>query len=57
MLTIFEFAVARFVNQLLDERKARPLTRGEERFLARVNGVVAEIQSQEITHDENTARQ
>jgi len=51
MLTIFEFAVARLVNQLLDERKARPLTRGEERFLARVNGVVAEIQSQQTLRE------
>jgi hypothetical protein len=35
-MTVIEFAIAQHVRELLEQRKVRELTRGEEKFLARM---------------------
>ena len=55
-MTILEIAVAREVYRLLEERKARPLTPGEAKFLAVADSTMSRIEYQEA-HDKTAARQ
>ena len=56
-MTIFEIAIAREVYRLLEQRKTRPLTRGEDRFLAAADATMARIDYQETLHDETARKQ
>ena len=53
-MTIFEFAIARCVNNLLEERKERDLTRGEQAFLVRAEGLLSRMRLRE--HDQTTSQ-
>lgn len=56
-MTIFEFALAREVHRLMEERKTRPLTPGEAEFLAVADSTMSRIEYQEVLHDKTTSRQ
>ena len=53
-MTVFELAVAGYAKQLLKERQERPLTRAEEHFLVKVDGLAGRIELRE--HDETAPR-
>ena len=52
-MTIFELAIARHANDLLEERKSRYLTWKEEAFLVRAGVLLSRIRLRE-QHDETT---
>ena len=56
-MTIFELAVAREVYRLLEERKTRPLTRGEAMFLEAADPLIVRLKYQEALHDETARKQ
>ena len=51
-MNVFETAIVGYVNHLLEERKARPLTHGEESFLIKLDPLMSRIKLRETLHPE-----
>lgn len=54
-MTIFELAIARHANDLLEARESRPLTWREEAFLVRASFLLSRIRLRE-QHDQTTSQ-
>ena len=56
-MTIFELAIARHANDLLEERKSRYLTWKEEAFLVRAEGLLSRMRLREQAPFDKTSPQ
>jgi hypothetical protein len=48
-MNIFEFAIIRYANKLMEESDVRKLTPGEDRFLADAEPILSRIEREEAT--------